>query len=50
MLVIGALLLSGLLYLGSLNATPPAATARPESRVMGDPNAPVTVEEYGDFQ
>lgn len=58
----GAIIIAGLLFLFTLDsgspaadepvdeAPAPAAEVPTEGRTKGDPNAPVTVVEYGDFQ
>ena len=61
--VVGAaVIIAGLLFLFSREPTPaaaddpvvsapaPAIEVQTEGRTKGDPNAPVTVVEYGDFQ
>lgn len=49
--VVAILVFAGLVYLGQ-NHNAPVATrvASEHSNVLGDVNAPVTVDEWGDFQ
>ncbi|HEX5506612.1 MAG TPA: hypothetical protein VFW96_28610 [Thermomicrobiales bacterium] len=48
---VAVLVFTGLVYLGQNRAAPVATPAAPtHGNVLGDVNAPVTVEEWGDFQ
>jgi hypothetical protein len=49
--VVAVLVFAGLVYLGQNHAAPVATRVAPANgNVLGDANAPVTVEEWGDFQ
>lgn len=56
LVAIGAVLIAAALILPSIKPVGPIATANPNARpmakdnAMGDPNAPVTITEYSDFQ
>ncbi|HEX5503040.1 MAG TPA: hypothetical protein VFW96_10490 [Thermomicrobiales bacterium] len=49
--VVAVLVFAGLVYFGQDRAQPAATRVAAEhGNVLGDVNAPVTVEEWGDFQ
>jgi hypothetical protein len=56
LVVIGALLIAGALIIPNYQPIGAIATAAPRSHplaqanAMGDPNAPVKIDEYSDFQ